>query len=61
MEHARLDRVQHLGHQPKEPEVRRAIARCPVAVKARAAFVFVSPSKRSLRSSWSARPFMAVA
>ena len=30
MEHARLDRVQHLGYEPEEPEVRGAITLGPV-------------------------------
>jgi hypothetical protein len=33
MEHARLDRVQHLGHQPEEPKARGAIALRPVAAE----------------------------
>jgi hypothetical protein len=31
MEDTRLDRVQHLGHQVKEPDARRAITLRPVA------------------------------
>ena len=35
MEHARLDRAQHLRRQPEQPHVRRAIARGPVPVELR--------------------------
>jgi len=35
MEHARLDRAQHLGHEPEEPEIRGAIALRPVAAELR--------------------------
>src|SRR5206468_2573856 len=55
--HARLDRVQHLGHEPEEPGARRAIVLRPVAAE----LVLVSTSNRSRRSFWSARPFIAVA